>query len=159
MANVEEKIKLTEEEKIKSNGEHLIAAFINMYEDYENEEQKTQKSKSFLLLKFLSIPARFIFQMCEIYTCIIIFNIVFEMLIIFISSAIFPNIFIYFYLIFFAFSLGLILLVPMTLVFYELFQFNWFNEINLFKNLNMKQNKKMIIKRKKIKPMKKYKLF
>ena len=57
-----------------------------MYEDYENEEQKTQKSKSFLILKFLSIPARFIFQMCEIYTCIIIFNIVFEMLIIFIHQ-------------------------------------------------------------------------
>ena len=85
------------------------------------------------IIIFLGSIMRFIFQIGEFYTCIILFNIFFELVIIILSSStIIDNLILALFLIAFSISLGFILIFHVTFIFYEFTLLNWINQVNPF---------------------------
>ena len=124
--------------------EDFLIEFINENRASEEEVAKcNEKEINISILKifaeiinYLGILMRIIFQIGEFYTCIIFLNMFFELIIIFLgSSTISDKFFFRLTQLFFSLSLSYLLLFPISLIFYELFQFNWITQLNPFCNI------------------------
>ena len=93
-----------------------------------NKPQKSIKIKTFeLIFSFLGMIFRIIMQIGELYVCIIILNIMFEYLIIYLCSTVSKNLYIHYV---FSFAFGYFSIYPISMVFWEFFKFNWITSNN-----------------------------
>ena len=122
-----------------SNNEELfqlLSEYKNGINYLEKNQNKEKTNKEYLINCFIFI-IRLPFQIGEFYTCIIILNIFFELIFIFLGSATTSdNYFYHIYHILFSLLLSYLLIFPISLVFYELFKFNWINQKNPFFTIN-----------------------
>ena len=85
-----------------------------------------------LISSFLGLLFRIIFQIGELYICIIILNIIFEYEIIYLCSTVSVNLFIHYL---FSFALGYFSVYPISILFWEFFKFNWLNSFFPFQTV------------------------
>ena len=71
-------------------------------------------------------------QIGELYVCIIILNIMFEYLIIYLCSTVSKNLYIHYV---FSFAFGYFSIYPISMVFWEFFKFNWITSIFPFQTI------------------------
>lgn len=151
----------SETDKLKSDEDKIedqIAKIIDDEIKFNAEKEKLNDDKSviIMIINNFGIISKILFQIGEFYVCIVILNIIFESVIIYLTSTISTNSFllkIFHYI--FSISLGYFSIYPLTLVFWEFVNFNWISELNPFQTLlnlptiysvlgeNLEQKKKM----------------
>ena len=121
---------LTEKEKISNKFKTIDKTII------KPKIEKFQKNffhKIFgFISKILGMIFRIILQIGEFYVCIVILNITFEYEIIYLCSTVSNNLPIHY---FFSFTLGYFLVYPISMVFWELFKFNWIKSFFPFQTI------------------------
>ena len=112
----------------------IAKAYADELDSSDFEEKSDGDTNIFvLLLNIFSTISKILFLIGEFYVCIIILNIIFELVIIYLTSTISTNSLIVKILHYiFSILLGYFSIFPLTFVFWEFFNFNWISELNPF---------------------------
>ena len=112
----------------------IAKAYADELDSSDFEEKSDGDTNIFvLLLNIFRTISKILFLIGEFYVCIIILNIIFELVIIYLTSTISINTSIFKILhCVFSIALGYFSIFPLTFVFWEFFNFNWISKLNPF---------------------------